>query len=182
MDQNAPPELTDTPESAYQDCKKALSFEPVGFHSNSWSFLVPLYLLPLYMLCQQSSHSIQKECRFLGVPTGNKFILTWVDQRSDIFPDLVPSNVTKVVPDDPIFEVREQAPQSYYLVMTHILTMTPGIGCRFRSDKSYLDRADSLYLGVIGSKSKRKRFHMRLSQRGYSKPTNPFSYLPDWHK
>ncbi|MCG7488468.1 xanthine dehydrogenase accessory protein XdhC [Vibrio sp. Of14-4] len=124
-----------------------LSFEPVGFHSNS-------------LVIFGAGHVSQA---LIHVVSTLPFHITWVDQRSDIFPDLVPSNVTKVVSDDPIFEVREQAPQSYYLVMTHNHQLD------FDLTKAILDRADSLYLGVIGSKSKRKRFHMRLSQRGYSK-------------
>ncbi|RSD31298.1 xanthine dehydrogenase accessory protein XdhC [Vibrio pectenicida] len=90
------------------------------------------------------------------------FQITWIDQRDNIFPESIPTHVTKLVSDEPLYEVSSQPPGSYYLVMTHNHQLD------FELAKAILDKGDSTYFGIIGSQSKRKRFDMRLAQRGYS--------------
>ena len=90
------------------------------------------------------------------------FRVTWIDEREDVFPDELPRNVTKLVSDDPVAEVRDMSPNSYYLVMTHNHQLD------FELAKAIIDRDDSVYFGMIGSLTKRKKFDMRLAQRGYS--------------
>ncbi|KJY81943.1 molybdenum cofactor sulfurylase [Vibrio galatheae] len=90
------------------------------------------------------------------------FRITWIDERDEVFPDELPHGVTKVVSDDPIAEVRDISPNSYYLVMTHNHQLD------FDLAKAIIDRGDSAYFGMIGSLTKRKKFDMRLAQRGYS--------------
>lgn len=90
------------------------------------------------------------------------FRVTWIDERDDVFPDELPRNVTKLVTDDPVGEVRDLPPNSYYLVMTHNHQLD------FDLARAIIDRDDSVYFGMIGSLTKRKKFDMRLAQRGYT--------------
>lgn len=90
------------------------------------------------------------------------FRVTWIDQRDDVFPEELPRGVTKLVTDDPVAEVRDLPPNSYYLVMTHNHQLD------FDLARAIIDRDDSVYFGMIGSLTKRKKFDMRLAQRGYS--------------
>ncbi|RTZ17748.1 xanthine dehydrogenase accessory protein XdhC [Vibrio aquaticus] len=90
------------------------------------------------------------------------FRVTWIDERDDVFPEDLPRNVTKVVTDDPVGDVRDLPPNSYYLVMTHNHQLD------FDLARAIIDRDDSVYFGMIGSLTKRKKFDMRLAQRGYT--------------
>ncbi|UTV29698.1 xanthine dehydrogenase accessory protein XdhC [Photobacterium atrarenae] len=90
------------------------------------------------------------------------FRITWIDSRAEEFPDTLPQGVRKVVSDDPVGDVSQQPPNSYYLVMTHNHQLD------FDLARAIIDRADSRYFGLIGSLTKRKKFDMRLAQRGYS--------------
>ena len=90
------------------------------------------------------------------------FRVTWIDERDDVFPEELPRNVTKVVTDDPVGDVRDLPPNSYYLVMTHNHQLD------FDLARAIIDRGDSVYFGMIGSLTKRKKFDMRLAQRGYT--------------
>ncbi|MEX0334179.1 xanthine dehydrogenase accessory protein XdhC [Vibrio tubiashii] len=90
------------------------------------------------------------------------FRVTWIDERDDVFPEELPRNVTKLVTDDPVAEVRDLPPNSYYLVMTHNHQLD------FDLARAIIDRDDSVYFGMIGSLTKRKKFDMRLAERGYS--------------
>ena len=90
------------------------------------------------------------------------FRVTWIDERDDVFPDELPNNITKLVTDDPVTEVLEMPPNSYYLVMTHNHKLD------FELARAIIDRNDSVYFGMIGSLTKRKKFDMRLAQRGYT--------------
>lgn len=90
------------------------------------------------------------------------FRVTWIDSRAEEFPDTLPQGVRKVVSDDPVGDVSQQPPNSYYLVMTHNHQLD------FDLARAIIDRADSRYFGLIGSLTKRKKFDMRLAQRGYS--------------
>ena len=89
------------------------------------------------------------------------FRVTWIDEREDVFPQELPRGVTKCVTDDPVAEVRDLPPNSYYLVMTHNHQLD------FDLARAIIDRGDSLYFGMIGSLTKRKKFDLRLAQRGY---------------
>ena len=90
------------------------------------------------------------------------FRVTWIDEREDVFPQELPRGVTKCVTDDPVAEVRDLPPNSYYLVMTHNHQLD------FDLARAIIDRGDSLYFGMIGSLTKRKKFDLRLAQRVYS--------------
>ncbi|MGD8121117.1 xanthine dehydrogenase accessory protein XdhC [Vibrio sp. TRT 2004] len=90
------------------------------------------------------------------------FRVTWIDEREEVFPEELPRGITKLVTDDPVAEVADMPPNSYYLVMTHNHQLD------FDLARAIIDRDDSLYFGMIGSLTKRKKFDMRLAQRGYS--------------
>ncbi|MGF1749103.1 xanthine dehydrogenase accessory protein XdhC [Vibrio cionasavignyae] len=90
------------------------------------------------------------------------FRVTWIDEREEEFPDSLPHGVTKLVSDDPVGEVRHLPSNSYYLVMTHNHQLD------FELAKAIIDKNDSVYFGMIGSLTKRKKFDFRLSQRGYN--------------
>ncbi|MDP5292036.1 xanthine dehydrogenase accessory protein XdhC [Oceanimonas sp. CHS3-5] len=89
------------------------------------------------------------------------FRITWVDSRAEEFPAVLPEGVTAVVSDDPVDEVIEQPTGSYYLVMTHNHQLDLELCARI------LKRNDARYFGVIGSRTKRKRFDYRLKERGF---------------
>ncbi|MBD1557123.1 xanthine dehydrogenase accessory protein XdhC [Vibrio sp. S9_S30] len=90
------------------------------------------------------------------------FDITWIDQREHEFPAHLPENIKQLVSDDPVGEVTFAHENSYFLVMTHNHQLD------FDLTRAILDRGDSTYFGVIGSSTKRKKFDMRLRQRGYS--------------
>ncbi|MCL9775339.1 xanthine dehydrogenase accessory protein XdhC [Vibrio methylphosphonaticus] len=90
------------------------------------------------------------------------FHITWIDERDGEFPDTLPHGVTKVISDDPVGEVRHLPANSYFLVMTHNHQLD------FELAKAIIDKNDSVYFGLIGSLTKRKKFDFRLSQRGYN--------------
>ncbi|PSW06792.1 xanthine dehydrogenase accessory protein XdhC [Photobacterium lipolyticum] len=90
------------------------------------------------------------------------FKVTWIDERGSAFPDPLPSATTKVISDNPVAEVNQIPPRSYYLVMTHSHQLD------FELARAILKRNDIAYFGLIGSTTKCKQFSYRLLQRGYS--------------
>lgn len=91
------------------------------------------------------------------------FAVTWIDSRSDLFPEQRPANVRVEAPDTPRLEVSCAAPNAFYLVMTHSHQLDLEI-C-----EAVLRRGDFAYLGLIGSATKRLRFERRLFARGLPK-------------
>lgn len=99
------------------------------------------------------------------VLTGLPFRITWIDEREDEFPDRLPEGITRVISDDPVGEVDAQPPHSFYLVMTHHHQLDFELAARI------LKRGDACYFGMIGSRTKRKRFEYRLQERGLDAQT-----------
>lgn len=89
------------------------------------------------------------------------FRITWIDERAEEFPAELPAGVTRVVSEDPVDEVDDQPAGSFYLVMTHNHQLDLELCARI------LKRNDARYFGVIGSRTKRKRFDYRLRERGF---------------
>lgn len=88
------------------------------------------------------------------------FDVTWIDSRADQFPGPVPANVRKVCTKDPA-EVLLQAPEgAFVLAMTHSHALDEDIMARALLEQRFA------YCGVIGSATKRARFHKRLKSRG----------------
>lgn len=85
--------------------------------------------------------------------------IRWIDSRRKMFRK-VPTNVRAIEASDPPLEVAAMPADSFYLVMTHSHAMDFDICDRI------LRRRDARYCGLIGSKSKRRRFEKRYRQQG----------------
>lgn len=85
--------------------------------------------------------------------------ITWIDSRAAQF-RAVPPGVTVCQAEDPVDCVKEAAPDSYFIVMTHDHPLD------FALSEAILRRGDFRYLGVIGSATKAQRFRYRLSGKG----------------
>jgi len=88
--------------------------------------------------------------------------IRWIDSRADIFPEQVPSNVQKIVDEEPVQQVRSAATNSAFLILTHNHQLD------FELCQAVIKRNDARWLGVIGSKTKSKKFQHRLAHRGFS--------------
>ena len=85
--------------------------------------------------------------------------IRWVDSRRNVFRQ-VPANVRAVESEQPALEVAAMPPGSFYLVMTHSHAMD------FEICDRILKRGDARYCGLIGSRTKRRRFEKRFRQHG----------------
>jgi len=90
------------------------------------------------------------------------FQVTWIDEREGIFPDTIPRNVTVSQGDDLEQLIAALPHHSYCLIMTHSHALD------FALVDAALRRDDLDYIGLIGSSTKRARFHSRLRQSGVS--------------
>lgn len=86
--------------------------------------------------------------------------ITWVDERESQFPATVPANVTVEATDTPDVIARTAPAGSCFIVMTHSHALDQEL-CEI-----VLHRPDHAWLGLIGSKTKRKQFEHRLAERG----------------
>ena len=86
--------------------------------------------------------------------------IRWIDSRRNILPRSCPGNVVPIGTDDPAREAAAMPPGSFFLIMTHSHPIDLAI-C-----DSVLRRDDFAYCGLIGSKSKRRRFERLLSAQG----------------
>ena len=122
-----------------------------------WLELIGVQLKPLILF--GAGHVGQAVARLLAdLP----FKVTWVDSRPDIFPGQAGPNINIVEPDDPLSEVSKAPPGSIFVVMTHSHQLDEDICFEV------LSRGDFVWLGLIGSVTKRRRFVQRLAQRGIS--------------
>jgi xanthine dehydrogenase accessory factor len=87
--------------------------------------------------------------------------VTWIDERDDMFPDVVPDSVTLRVCDDAVSELADAADDTYFVVMTHSHALD------FELCHAIMQRSSG-YLGLIGSATKRAQFEKRLRHRGVS--------------
>ena len=85
--------------------------------------------------------------------------IRWVDSRRAIFRQ-VSANVRSIEASQPALEVAAMPPGSFYLVMTHSHAIDFDVCDRI------LRREDARYCGLIGSRSKRRRFEKRFRQQG----------------
>lgn len=86
--------------------------------------------------------------------------ITWVDSRREQFPKETPPNVTLLHTEDPERAVADALPGTMFVVMTHSHALDLAICARA------LLRGDFRYLGLIGSRPKRRRFESRLRSLG----------------
>jgi xanthine dehydrogenase accessory factor len=95
----------------------------------------------------------------VAVLSGLDCNIRWIDSRRAIFRQ-VPPNVRAVEAETPSLEVAAMPSAAYYLVMTHSHALDFDICDRI------LRRGDALYCGLIGSRTKRRRFDKRFRQQG----------------
>ena len=88
------------------------------------------------------------------------FELTWVDEREDIFPAVLPENATMRVSDDPAGEVAGAPPAALFLVLTHRHDLD------FEICRAILARGGFRWAGVISSATKAASFRKRLARAG----------------
>ena len=91
--------------------------------------------------------------------------VTWVDEREDLFPAVVPANVAVEATDTPEALVQAAASGTSFLVMTHshALDLRLSIAILSRPGRA----APGLdWFGLIGSATKRRQFEHRLRERG----------------
>lgn len=86
--------------------------------------------------------------------------VTWVDERDAQFPADVPESITIEATDTPEAIIAQAPAGSSFLVMTHCHALDQRL-CHqiFRRD-------DFAYFGLIGSRTKRRKFERRLTERG----------------
>jgi len=86
----------------------------------------------------------------------------WIDSRRNIFPVLLPENVTVVESANPAREVAAMPQGANYLVMTHSHPLD------YEICEQVLQRGDFAYCGLIGSMSKRRRYERAMRKLGMS--------------
>jgi xanthine dehydrogenase accessory factor len=88
--------------------------------------------------------------------------VTWVDERDDLFPAQLPSNVSLEATDTPEALAEQAPPGTSFLVMTHSHALDQ------RLAEAILKRPgfEQDWFGLIGSNTKRKQFEHRLRDRG----------------
>jgi xanthine dehydrogenase accessory factor len=91
--------------------------------------------------------------------------LHWVDGRENQFAGDLPANVYPIVESDPSTIVQSLPVGSYYLIMTHSHRQD------FDILEAVLQRGDARFIGLIGSRTKWRRFKMRLGHKGHSAET-----------
>ncbi|WP_295685126.1 xanthine dehydrogenase accessory protein XdhC [uncultured Nevskia sp.] len=96
------------------------------------------------------------------VLAGLPYAVRWIDARAELLPADVPDNVTPLCTAFPLQTLREAAPGTHYIVMTHDHALDYAL-CR-----AILERGDAAFVGVIGSHSKGARFRSRLARDGLS--------------
>ncbi|TDO99859.1 xanthine dehydrogenase accessory protein XdhC [Marinomonas balearica] len=88
--------------------------------------------------------------------------ISWVDSRTDEFPEYIPKNTVKKPYEFPVDAIPDMPPETYYLVLTHNHQLD------LELVENILKRNDVAFLGVIGSKTKSARFKHRLKAKGFS--------------
>ncbi|MFT6916852.1 MAG: xanthine dehydrogenase accessory factor [Motiliproteus sp.] len=86
----------------------------------------------------------------------------WIDSRDEEFPEQLPEGVEKVVSEFPVDEIDSMPANSYFIVMTHNHQLDQEL------TEAILKRGDFDYYGLIGSRTKRKKFEHRLKARGFT--------------
>jgi xanthine dehydrogenase accessory factor len=93
-----------------------------------------------------------------GLPIG----MLWIDTAPERFPASMPAEAERIVAPEPSAFVRSAPAGAYHLVMTYSHQLDQSV-CA-----ALLARGDFAFLGLIGSATKRARFHHRLREAGHS--------------
>ena len=87
--------------------------------------------------------------------------ISWIDARSDAFDIPLPANVTRIVEQAPETEVRTLAENSWLIILTHDHQLD------YRITEQALKFPSFPFVGLIGSKTKAKRFITKLRHKGF---------------
>ncbi len=88
------------------------------------------------------------------------FQVQWIDSRKEIFPDSVPDNATIRTLQNPVDAVSDIDSNTFCVVMTHSHAVD------FEIVHQILANREFGWLGLIGSETKRRRFELRLMNKG----------------
>ena len=88
------------------------------------------------------------------------FRIEWVDERPEVFPDIVPANTNVHRLPNPLQILDVQDDGTFYVVMTH------SHGRDYEICLEILQKHNFGWLGLIGSETKRKRFIKRFLDDG----------------
>lgn len=86
--------------------------------------------------------------------------IRWIDSRRDVFPGSTGEGVETLTAAEPAREIAALAPGTHVLVMTHSHPLD------FDICAEALMRGDLGFVGLIGSRSKRRRFEKRFRTQG----------------
>ena len=91
-------------------------------------------------------------------------LINWVDNREELFPEktTLQQNVNRVVVNDPVSHCNTMTSNSIALVLTH------DHGLDYKLVSALLDRKDTKFIGLIGSKTKALRFKKRLKSDAFT--------------
>jgi len=89
--------------------------------------------------------------------------ISWVDQRREQFPtEALPNNVKVIVSEEPVDALKALAQSAWVVIMSHNHQLD------YALVSAALARPDIDYIGMIGSKTKARRFQTKLSHHGHS--------------
>lgn len=88
--------------------------------------------------------------------------IDWIDSREGFFPESVSANVSLQRPVDPLSFVDQLSDQHRCIIITHDHALD------YELTHAILTRTEIDYVGLIGSKTKAKRFYTRLEKAGLS--------------
>ena len=86
--------------------------------------------------------------------------LRWVDSREKFLQHALPATVEAIYSDEPASEVAAMPAHSGYVIMTHNHQQD------YEILQAVLARGDAGYVGLIGSKTKWRRFQLRMRHQG----------------
>jgi len=92
------------------------------------------------------------------------FVINWVDERADVFPDTLPAGVKAFTSRSSLEYIAQLPDNAMVVVLTHSHALDEDICFRYLNGKEFY------FLGLIGSKTKRARFLHRLRDRGIGQP------------
>lgn len=89
--------------------------------------------------------------------------IQWIDERANQFPKIDYHNVECIVEDDCVTALDELSGDEAIVILTHNHALD------MRLCEGLLRRKHNAYIGLIGSRTKWKRFEHQLQERGFSK-------------
>lgn len=88
------------------------------------------------------------------------FEVTWLDDRAEMFPELIADNVEKIITDTPVDFVVKAPANSIFLIFTYSHQLD------YELSQAILKRDDFRFCGMIGSRTKRVRFEKYFLKNG----------------